>query len=156
MHYWKKLKPLDAMEKITRQELTDHWDEILDKVDKEDIGYIILTPEGKEGEVLVPARWFDYCFDNDFGCIINSAIRYAIGRHTYMPGVVVDFIRKHINVLDTNTIKVALEDINYHLEAESTDDPIMWSKLRDELMTRQAYMLERDALEEAKLKHKYD
>lgn len=84
---------------------------VLERVDKENIGFVILNEEGKDGQVLCPARWMEYCFDDDFGCIINSALRYAIRRHTYMPGVVVDFIRKYINILDTKTIEVAIEDI---------------------------------------------
>ena len=32
-----------------------------------------------------------------------------------MPDIVVRFVRKYINVLDTNTIKVAIEDIEREL-----------------------------------------
>ena len=101
MFDFKYLMPLDTMERITRQHLCDNFDAVLERVDKENIGFVILNEEGKDGQVLCPARWMEYCFDDDFGCIINSALRYAIRRHTYMPGVVVDFIRKYINILDT-------------------------------------------------------
>ena len=30
--------------------------------------------------------------DDFFGTILNCAVRYAIGRQTYMPGLVIDFI----------------------------------------------------------------
>ena len=94
MHTFRYLMHLDTMERISRQKLCEDSDNVLERVDKEDIGFVIVDDEGKEGHVLCPARWMEYCFDDDFGCIINSALRYAISRHTYMPGVVVDFIRR--------------------------------------------------------------
>ena len=81
MRPFKFLQPLDQMERISRTDVGERLDELLEKVDQEDIGYII-TDEGKDDMVLCPARWFMYTFDDDFGCIINSALRYAIGRHT--------------------------------------------------------------------------
>ncbi len=134
MHQFKYLKPLDTMERITRQKLCDDFDGVLDRVDKEDIGFVILDDEGKDGYVLCPARWMDYCFDDDFGCIINSALRYAISRHTYMPRVVVDFVRKYMKILDSKTIDVAIRDIDRELEWNNVDEPAMWQKLRDELI----------------------
>ena len=142
MHQFRYLKPLDTMERITRQKLCEDFDVVLDRVDKEDIGFVILDDEGKEGYVLCPARWMDYCFDDDFGCIINSALRYAIGRHTYMPGVVVDFVRKYMKVLDSKTIDVAIKDIDRELELNNVDEPTMWQKLKVELIARLAYLNE--------------
>lgn len=74
MYQNKMLVPLDTMERITRQHLCDNFDEVLERVDKENIGFVILTEDGKDGQVLCPARWMAYCFDDDFGCIINSAL----------------------------------------------------------------------------------
>ena len=82
MHTFRYLMPLDTMERISRQKLCEDFDNVLERVDKEDIGFVIVDDEGKEGHVLCPARWMEYCFDDDFGCIINSALRYAISRHT--------------------------------------------------------------------------
>lgn len=140
---FKYLMPLDTMERISRQHLCDNFDEVLGRVDKENIGFVILNEDGRDGHVLCPARWMEYCFDDDFGCIINSALRYAIRRHTYMPGVVVDFIHKYINIIDTKTIEVALEDITQALERDEVDDPEMWSKLKNDLVIRRAYLHER-------------
>ena len=83
MHTFRYLMPLDTMERISRQKLCEDFDNVLERVDKEDIGFVIVDDEGKEGHVLCPARWMEYCFDDDFGCIINSALRYAISRHKY-------------------------------------------------------------------------
>lgn len=132
----KYLQPLDEMKRITRQELADNFDEILETVEKDSVGYVIKDTEGKNDVVLCPAHWFDFCFDNDFGCIINSALRYAIGRHTYMPGVVRDFIRKYMNVLDSRTLVIAIRDIDEELQLGDLDEADEWSKLRSELQTR--------------------
>lgn len=58
------LKPVDTMERITRQYLADNFDEILEKVNKEDIGYVILDNEGRDGQVLCPAIWLEYTDGN--------------------------------------------------------------------------------------------
>lgn len=79
-----RMKSIETMERITRQKFCDNFDEILDRVDKEDIGFVILNNEGNDGHVLCPARWYQINFSDDLGCIINSALRYAIHRHTYI------------------------------------------------------------------------
>lgn len=140
MYQNKMLVPLDTMERITRQHLCDNFDEVLERVDKENIGFVILTEDGKDGQVLCPARWMAYCFDDDFGCIINSALRYAICRHTYMPDVVVNFIYKYLSVLDAKTIEVAIRDIMNALEMNEVDDPTMWVKLKKDLINHKTYL----------------
>lgn len=101
---------------------------------KEDVGVVILDNEGKDGHVICPARWFQINFSDDLGCIINSALRYAIHRHTYMPGVVVAFIREYINILDRRTIEVVIRDIEEELKLGGGDDPIMWVERKMNLL----------------------
>ena len=132
----KYLQPLDEMKRITRQELADNFDEILDTVEKDSVGFIIKDPDGKNDVVLCPADWFNFCFDDDFGCIVNSALRYAIGRHTYMPSVVRNFIRKYMNVLDSRTLVVAIRDIDEELRLGDLDEANEWSLLRSDLQAR--------------------
>ena len=146
MDNWKFLQPVDTMERITAEELGSNFDAITERCSQENVGFVIESNSNQC--VLCPAKWFDYCFDDDFGCIINSALRYAIRRHTYMPSVEVDFIRKYIQVLDTKTIDVAIKDINYELEHEGVDDPEMWVSLRNELSVQQAYLHEKAAIQE--------
>ena len=129
----KYLQPIEEMKRISPQELADNLDEILDTVTKENIGFVIEDANGANDVVLCPAKWFNFCYDEDFGCIINSALRYAIGRHTYMPGVVRDFIRKYMDVLDAKTLFVAIRDIDDALRIDSLDDAGEWQMLRDEL-----------------------
>lgn len=146
MRNWKYLQPLDTMERITRQDLVDRFNSILNEIDAEDIGVVILDEEGKDEFVLCPAAWMNYCFDNDFGCIITCAIRYAISRETYMPNVVADFVRKYIHVLDSNTIKVAIGDIESGIQMDSVPYPGIWLSLKQDLLKQQAYLLEKDSI----------
>lgn len=150
MRSWKYVEIREIMERVNRQEFVSRFDEILKNVDKDKIGYIITEVDGNEEYVLCPADWLVFHFDNDFGCIITSAIRYSINRKTYMPSIVVRFVRKYMNVLNSNTIKVALEDIEQELEWGTVEDPVMWRKLKEELLYRQAYLLEAAAIKEAK------
>ena len=58
------LKPVNTMERITRQQLADNFDEILDKVISENIGYVILDNDGNDGQVLCPAEWLNDSIDS--------------------------------------------------------------------------------------------
>lgn len=50
--------------------------------------------------------------DKDFGIICLCAMRYALGRQTYMPSLVQDFIRRHIGEIDFGMIEIMIRDIN--------------------------------------------
>ncbi len=146
MRPWRYIKTLDTMKRITRQELSDNFDEILEQVDKENIGYVILTENGEDGHVLCPADWVRFMFDRDFGLVVVSAVRYSIDRPTFMQDHVVDFVKKYIKVLDTSAIKAIIEEINFHIEGESTSQPNMWKQLRDELSIRLQSLLESEEI----------
>lgn len=47
----------------------------------------------------------------DFGAVLNCAVRYAIGRQTYMPKLVADFIKPLIPYVDNKTLYVLDQDI---------------------------------------------
>lgn len=49
---------------------------------------------------------------DDFGTICLCAMRYALGRQTYMPGLVQDYIRAHIGEIGKGTIEIMIRDIN--------------------------------------------
>ena len=143
MEKFKYLQPLDQMARVSRAELGNRLDDILDIVDRDNVGYVI-TDDGKDDLVLCPARWINCIYDDDFGCIINSALRYAIGRHTYMPSVVMDFVRKHIDMLDSRTVSVMIQDIEREAEQETLDQLDDWMKLRDDLKAHYVAMLQKD------------
>jgi len=56
-----------------------------------------------------------------------------------MPGVVCNFVRKYINILDMKTIEVMIEDINQELKL-GIDQESLWIGLRGELIERKNNM----------------
>ena len=72
-------------------------------------------------------------FDDDFGCIINSAVRYSLGRYTYMPSTVAEFVLKYLNYLDNKTISVMIYDIDEALKNEDLPLRKIWLELKSKL-----------------------
>lgn len=62
-------------------------------------------PKVKEKEPLISLK------DDDFGCVLNCAVRYALGRQTYMPSVVINFILPLLPHLSNRTIYVFDQDV---------------------------------------------
>ena len=129
------LQPVETMKRISREELCDKLDDLLETVNKENVGFVI-TNEGKDDLVLCPAKWFDVFYDNDFGCIINSAVRYALGRSSYMPSTTVQFVLRYIMVLDVRTITVMIKDIDHALVDEKLPYSETWLSLKYALEDR--------------------
>lgn len=42
--------------------------------------------------------------DDDFGAVLNCAVRYAIGRQTYMPSLVIEYIRPLLPYLSRKSL----------------------------------------------------
>lgn len=59
-----KLPPLSEMERIEQSLLSEKLDEILDRIDNEDIGFVI-TENGLPKVVIVPFRWFSENFPDE-------------------------------------------------------------------------------------------
>ena len=129
------LQPVETMKRISREELCDKLDDLLETVNNENVGFVI-TNEGKDDLVLCPAKWFDVFYDNDFGCIINSAVRYALGRSSYMPSTTVQFVLRYILVLDVRTITVMIKDIDCALVDEKLPYSETWLSLKYALEDR--------------------
>jgi hypothetical protein len=55
-------------------------------------------------------------YDDDFGAICNCAVRYAVGRRTYMPGLVIDFITSHLSELTDKTLWCFQQDLYQRLD----------------------------------------
>ena len=125
----------ESMERISRQHLCDNLDSILETVSRESIGFVI-TDAGKDDLVLCPASWLSPLASEGFGCIVNSAVRYSIGRDTYMPDVAVQFILDHMNLLDLRTVTVIYRDIQKALENENLPHRETWVSLMYTLETR--------------------
>lgn len=58
-----------------------------------------------------------------FGCILNCAVRYAVGRQTYMPGLVIDFITPLIPYLDNRTLWCFDQDLTEQKYLGGYGDP---------------------------------
>lgn len=49
--------------------------------------------------------------DDDFGAVLNCAVRYACGRRTYMPDIVIGFITPLLPYLNDKTLGCMALDI---------------------------------------------
>ena len=49
--------------------------------------------------------------DDDFGLVLNAAVRYSIGRQTYMPSVVIGFITPLLPYLNNKTLHCFDQDV---------------------------------------------
>ena len=83
------LPSTETMERISRQELADNLDAVLDRVLRENIG-LVITDEGKDDLVLCPSSWLDPFHTEDFGSVINCALAQPLASpsdHTASPSV---------------------------------------------------------------------
>ena len=79
--------------------------------------------------------------DDDFGLILNCAVRYAIGRQTYVPSSVCYFITPLIPKLSNKTLWCMEKDIAsaYSYGDEKIDKPVwmeLLSNIREEINKR--------------------
>lgn len=125
-------------ESITIDELKEHPNNLLDRVTEQQRPLRVCMNNGKElllfpQDLLAPIR------DADFRLILLSAMRYAMGRNTYMPAVVSGYIKRHFRFLDDKFLALAADDIRQHLEdyAEHEPNPNLWQGLFDALKTEQ-------------------
>lgn len=137
------LQPIETMKRISREELAEKLDDLLEIVNKDNVGFVI-TNEGKDDLVLCPAKWFDYYLDNDFGCIINSAVRYSLGRSSYMPSTTIRFVLKHLMIMDTRTITVMIRDIEMAFADENLPYRDSWLSFKLALEDRLQKIQEKD------------
>lgn len=121
----------ENMRMITRSDLRKSLSQVLDQVAQEDAA-VMITGRRKKSVVLCPAEWFDPYADEEFGMIVASAIRYAIGRMSYMPSVVCEFTLRYLPMLDNKTIFVMIRDITEVLERNQGKiaDAELWLNLR--------------------------
>ena len=132
---FKYLQPIETMKLVSREELAEKLDDLLEIVNKDNVGFVI-TNEGKDDLVLCPAKWFDFFQDDDFRCIVNSAVRYSLGRSSYMPSTTVRFVLKYLMVLDVRTITVMIKDIDRELVNEKLPYRDTWLSLKYALEDR--------------------
>ena len=125
-----EVNPFQDYESITIDELKDQANSLLKLVTDEQRPLRVCMNNGKEF-LLFPQDLLAPICDSDFRLILLSAMRYAMGRNTYMPAVVSDYIKRHIRFLDDKFLALAADDIRRHLEdyAEHEPNPNLWQGL---------------------------
>lgn len=73
--------------------------------------------------------------DDNFGAVLNCAVRYTVGRRSYMPYLVASFITPLVPDLSTKTLWVIRNDINEAAKFDDLGDPNIdaphWLGLRE-------------------------
>lgn len=54
--------------------------------------------------------------DGDTGAIVVCALRYCVGRTSYMPSLVVDWVKRHWSQISINDRNVIRRDLNQALQ----------------------------------------
>lgn len=78
----------------------------------------------------------DYDKDNDRLMLI-CALRYALGRKTYITSVAVDWIKEYHHLMNDRDKAIFIDDIDYHIETDSAGDSVdidNWLMVRDFLI----------------------
>ncbi|MBP5461917.1 MAG: hypothetical protein J6Y20_07320 [Lachnospiraceae bacterium] len=72
--------------------------------------------------------------DDNFGCVLICAIRYSLGRRTYMPGLVTDWIMNHcagkLTEKTLGMIVQAIEEHGKHCSYGDECDVHTWKRFR--------------------------
>lgn len=76
--------------------------------------------------------------NEDFGAVLNCAVRYAIGRKTYMPHLVIEFIRPLLKDISDKTLSCMEHDIISAKDyGDINIDKPAWIKFLNEIQTEQ-------------------
>ena len=65
---------------------------------------------------------------SDFGALCTCAIRYCIGRRTYMPSLIVGYLTTIIPKLETRTLVVIATDIRGAANLDDDCDAAVWNR----------------------------
>ena len=133
-------------EAITIDDLKDNANSSLNLMAEEQRPLRVSMENGKEF-LIFPQDLLAPLYDHDFRLILIAAMRYAMGRNTYMPMVVADYIKRHIHLLDDKFLVLAADDIRRHLEDYAECDPNsnLWRSLLDALKAEQEERATRQA-----------
>lgn len=139
-------KPFQDCKSITIDELKGHISELLNQAAKDWQPLRVAMEYGKEF-LLFPQELLAPLCDNDFRLIVLSAMRHAMGRDTYMPLVVTDYIKRHIRLLDDKSLVLAANDIRCYFEdyGEHELNTAHWQELLEALETERRDRITRSA-----------
>ena len=141
-----EVKPFQDCKSVTIDELKGQTSELLDRATAERQPLRVSMKDGREF-LLFPQELLNPLCDNDFRLIVLSAMRYAMGRNTYMPLVVTDYIKRHIWLLDDKFLVLAANDIRRHFEDYGEYEPntALWQELLETLEADQRDRITRPA-----------
>lgn len=71
----------------------------------------------------------------DLEMLLESALRYALGRYTYIPGWTVGFISRFIPEVTDTCLAVMLRDVDEHLKYQGDSYPGFASDILEEWIT---------------------
>ena len=141
-----EVKPFQDCQSITIDELKGHTSELLNQAAR-DRQPLRVSMEYSKAFLLFPQELLAPLRDNDFRLIVLSAMRYAMGRNTYMPLVVTDYIKRNIQLLDDKFLALAANEIRRHFEdyGEYEPNPELWQDLLGVLEAAQRDRITRPA-----------
>ena len=140
----KQIPSSDSMERISRKELAENLDTVLDRVLREDIG-LVISDEGEKDLVLCPASWFGLDSTEGIGSVITCALRYAMHTDDKEGQATLQYLRSHFWALDEKTLSEILTDLEKELEQpESLKNPQSWQELQG-LLQQQLDELRKDS-----------
>lgn len=133
-----EVKPFQDRKSITIDELKSQPSKLLEQATKEQRPLRVAMEDGREF-LMSPQELLAPLCDNDFRLIVLSAMRYAMGRNTYMPLVVAGYIKRHIRLLDDKFLVLAANDIRRHFGdyGEYEPNPELWQGLLETLEAEQ-------------------
>ena len=87
----------------------------------------------------MPKKKFSVAFKepSDFSTLAICALRYCMGRQTYMPSLVRDIIRPFLQIIPSGSIDIMIKDCEFQKEYSMWGDPIIdkpgWQTWEQEL-----------------------
>lgn len=125
---------VDKIRKTTGRDPLDFYDMCQLLPEAEDV---LAVKRGK----FSPIRdFYSSGYSDTFGAVLNCAVRYCIGRQTYMPRLVMDVIRPMLPDLTDKTLAVFEQDIaradNYGSEYDEVDWMDFLDSVREEIARR--------------------
>lgn len=133
-----EVKPFQGCKSVTIDELKSRTSRLQNQATKERQPLRVAMEDGREF-LMSPQELLAPLCDNDFRLIVLSAMRYAMGRNTYMPLVVAGYIKRHIRLLDDKFLVLAANDIRRHFGdyGEYEPNPELWQGLLETLEAEQ-------------------
>lgn len=148
----KQLPATDSMERISRKELAENLDTVLDRVLQEDIG-LVISDAGEKDLVLCPASWFGFGDTDGLGSVIACALRYAMHTEDKEGQAALQYLRSRFWAFGEKTLSEILTDLEQELQQpESLKNPQTWQELQG-LLQKQLDALRRNSSATAKDTH---